>query len=55
MAGILLRAWAAALTRLPLMLRRRRQVQSLRRISARELSRWLRAHRVGLRELALKD
>ena len=37
LAGILLRAWWAALARLPEMLRRRRGIQSLRRISRGEL------------------
>ena len=55
LAGILLRAWAAALARLPEMLRRRRRLAALRRISSRELARLLRGHRVHLSELALKD
>jgi GT2 family glycosyltransferase len=52
-AAVLLRAWTAALVRLPVMLRRRRQV--LRRVPPRELARSLRAHRVGLVEVALKN
>jgi hypothetical protein len=55
LAGIVLRAWAAALARLPEMLSRRRRLAPLRRISSRELSRLLRGHRVRLSELALKD
>jgi GT2 family glycosyltransferase len=53
--AVIIRAWAAALFQLPLMLRRRRQIYALRRISSRELVRWLRAHRVGLGEVALKN
>jgi hypothetical protein len=37
------------------MLRRRRRLETLRRISRRELARLLRGHRVNLSELALKD
>jgi GT2 family glycosyltransferase len=55
LAGIILRAWCAALARLPEMLRRRRGFQSTRRIPDRELSRLLRNHRVRLAELAFKD
>ena len=54
-AVILLRAWWAALARLPEMLRRRRGIQSTRRISRGEWTRLLRANRVGLSELAFKD
>jgi GT2 family glycosyltransferase len=54
-AGILLRAWWAALARLPEMLRRRRGIWPPRKLSRREVARLLRAHRVGLAELALKD
>jgi GT2 family glycosyltransferase len=53
--GILVRAWWAALARLPEMLRRRRRIQATGRIGRGELGRLLRAHRVGLCELALKD
>ncbi len=52
---IIIRAWVAALAQMPLMLRRRRQVYALRRISSRELVHWLRTHRVGLGEVALKN
>lgn len=55
MLTVLARAWTAAMAGLPVMLRRRRHVQSLRRIPAQEFRRSLRAHRIGLRELALKD
>jgi len=55
LAGIIVRAWWAALARLPEMWRRRRAVWSVGKISRRELTRLLRAHRVGLRELALRD
>lgn len=55
LAGILLRAWWAALARLPEMLRRRHGIWLPRKLSRREVARLLRAHRVGLAELALKD
>lgn len=54
-ASIVVRAWMAALARLPEMWRRRRAVQSQRVVSRGTVARWLRAHRLGLRELALKD
>lgn len=53
--AVVLRAWTAALTRLPVMLGRRRRIHALRRISSKELARWLRTHRVGLCELSLKN
>jgi hypothetical protein len=37
------------------MLRQRRRIEALRRISRRELAMLLRGHRVRLSELALKD
>ena len=55
LASILLRAWGAALARLPEMLRRRRRIEALRKVGRGEIARLLRAHRVGLGELALKD
>jgi hypothetical protein len=55
LAAILVRAWGAALAGLPEMLRRRRRIEALRRISRGELGRLLRGHRVRLTELALKD
>ena len=55
LAGILGRAWWAALVRLPEMWPRRRAIQSTGKISRRELARLLRVHRVGLGELAVKD
>ncbi len=55
LAGILLRAWGAAFAGLPEMLRRRRHIEALRRISRRELARLLRGHRIRLSELALRD
>jgi GT2 family glycosyltransferase len=55
LARILLRAWTAAFAGLPEMLRRRRRLEALRRISSRELARLLRGHRVRMSELAFKD
>jgi hypothetical protein len=55
LAGIIARAWLAALVRLPEMWRRRRAIWSTGKITRRELARLLRAHRVGLSELSLKD
>ncbi len=53
--AIILRAWTAALAQLPVMLRRRRRIQSRRRVSSSELAHWLRRHRVGLCELSFKN
>jgi hypothetical protein len=53
--AVVVRAWMAALAGLPVMLRRRRQVYALRRISVAELVRCLRTHRVGQGEVALKN
>jgi GT2 family glycosyltransferase len=55
LAALLLRAWVAALVRAPAMLRRRRRQRALRRMSARDWRRTVAPHRLGLRELALKD
>ncbi len=55
LAAIVLRAWCAALARLPEMLRRRRRIRLTRKTSRGEIARLLRTHRVGLTELALKD
>ena len=54
-AAIVVRAWGAALARLPEMWRRRRAIDAQRVVSRREVTRWLRTHRLGVRELALKD
>jgi GT2 family glycosyltransferase len=55
LASIIARAWMAALVRLPEMWRRRRAIWSTGKITRQELARLLRAHRVGLSELSLKD
>ena len=55
LAAIVLRAWGAALARLPEMLRRRRRIRRTRKVSRREIVRLLRMHRVALTELALRD
>jgi GT2 family glycosyltransferase len=55
LAGIIARAWLASLVLLPEMWRRRRAIWSTGKITRRELARLLRAHRVGLSELSLKD
>jgi hypothetical protein len=49
------RAYGSALKQLPRTLRKRRQVQSLRRVGAREMRGWFKTYRLGIRELALKD
>jgi GT2 family glycosyltransferase len=54
-AAVLVRAWAAAIVRAPAMLVRRRRQRALRRMTAAEWRRAVRRHRLGLRELALKD
>lgn len=53
--AVLLRAWGAAAILAPRMLARRRRQRALRRLTAREFQRAVRPHRLGLRELALKD
>ncbi len=55
LAATIARAWGAALVRLPEMWRRRRAIHSAGKIGRRELVRLLRAHRVDLSELTLKD
>jgi GT2 family glycosyltransferase len=52
---LVVRAWWAALRRLPEMWRRRRHIQSSRRVSAREVRGWLERFHLGIRELALKE
>ncbi len=53
--SILLRAWGAALRGLPKALRKRRQVQSARRISVLDTTEWMTTYRMGLTEIALKN
>lgn len=53
--GILLRAYAAALARLPEVWRQRRHIQSHRRLGALAVYALLRRHRLPLFELAFKD
>lgn len=55
LAMLLLRAWGAALVLAPRMLARRHRQRALRRLTAAEWRRAVRPHRLGLRELALKD
>jgi GT2 family glycosyltransferase len=55
MVALVVRAWAAALRRLPDMWRRRRAIQARRRVSAREVRGWLDTFGVGVRELAFKE
>jgi GT2 family glycosyltransferase len=52
---LLFRAWGAAFLLAPRMLARRRRQRPQRRLTAAEWRRTVRAHRLGLRELALKD
>lgn len=53
--AILLRAWTAALAKLPQAWRKRRHVQAARRISALDAWQWLRLYRMGVREIALRE
>ncbi len=53
LVAVVLRAWAGALVALPRVLRRRRRL--VRRLSRREWTALLRRHRLGAREVALKD
>lgn len=55
LALLLVRAWAAAITLAPRMLARRRRQRALRRMTAAEWRQAMRRHRLGVRELALKD
>lgn len=52
---ILLRANAAALAGLPRMLRRRREIRRLTRVSAAEVRSWFRRYRITAAELAWKE
>jgi GT2 family glycosyltransferase len=52
---LLVRAWTSAIVLAPRMLARRRRQRGLRRLTAAEWRRAVRQHRLGLRELALKD
>lgn len=53
--GVLLRAYAAAAAGLPGARRKRRVIQSARRVGAWEAFGWLRRWGMGVREVALKD
>jgi GT2 family glycosyltransferase len=53
--ALLFRAWGAAIMLAPRMLARRRRQRPVRRLTAAEWRRVVRSHRLGLRELALKD
>jgi GT2 family glycosyltransferase len=53
--ALLLRAWVAALARAPVMLARRWRQRALRRMTLRDWRRTVGRHRLGVRELALKD
>jgi GT2 family glycosyltransferase len=55
LAALVLRSWAAAIARAPAMLARRRRQRVCRRITTAEWWRAVRRHRLGVRELALKD
>ena len=55
LAVLLLRAWTAAIVLAPRMLVRRHRQRRLRRMTTAEWRRAVRPHRLGLRELALKD
>lgn len=55
LVSILARAWGAAIRGLPSALRKRRLVQSVRRIAMHETLPWVRRYRMGLAEVALKD
>lgn len=54
-ASLLVKAWTAALSRAPVMLARRWRQRALRRMSGRDWRHTVRRHRLGVRELALKD
>jgi GT2 family glycosyltransferase len=50
-----LRAYASALAGLPRVLRERRRMMRLRKVTGAEIDRWFRDYRISVRELALKD
>lgn len=52
---ILAASYVQALGRLPRMLRRRRQIQSGRKVTTREVSAWIRRYGIGPRRIALMD
>lgn len=52
---VLARAYGAALGRLPDMLRKRRQIESLRKVTTHEVCEWLKRYRLGIKDLALND
>lgn len=54
-AALLLQAWGAAIMLAPRMLAKRRRQRALRRLTAAEWRRAVGPHRLGVRELALKD
>ena len=54
-AALLVRAWLGALERAPVMLARRWRLRALRRITRRDWRRTVGRHRLGVRELALRD
>jgi GT2 family glycosyltransferase len=55
LVSVLVRAWASAVRRAPVMLARRWRQRELRRLTGRQWRAALRSHRLALRELALKD
>ncbi len=55
LVAVTLRAWLGALRLLPHALRQRRRIASFRKIDRSALTRLLRAHRLGAREVAFKD
>lgn len=52
---IMARAYATALRRLPEMRRKRREIESLRKVSTREIYGWFEKYHLSVQELALKE
>ena len=50
-----IRAYASALRGLPRVLRERKRMMKLKKVSSREIDRWFRDYRMSVREISLKD
>jgi hypothetical protein len=53
--GILVKAHVSAWSRIPVMLRKRRQIKKISRVSTQEIARWFRDFEISAAELSLKD
>ncbi len=53
--GILVRAYVSAFRKSGIMVRKRKQISTTRKVSTREIASWFRRFGIGVKELALKD